>query len=314
MKVNGAQPARTVTTADETPLAWSSQLENTTDLPLSFEIGTGQHIQQSLSVPVGIKVMKRRELKVTVWHITLTKLDGTDIPPEIQFTKQEVIDELNEVFGKQVNLWATAASVTVHPPQSVVFDLWNPDEIGDPGGNHPPIESGQLDIRREQDQSTSEQDKIANTGRTDSDAHVNVYVVGQERSGLKTWFVENEQASSARFRSSGYTVRRPRQVWLDGQSIQEGQALEMRKKSMLRTMSHEIGHILIGAGHPNNAASSGPAPLSGSRHLWPQRLMFTSPYVTGVEKKMLVKGEWDMIEESMSILESGGIWPPEDEP
>ena len=56
------------------------------------------------------------------------------------------------------------------------------------------------------------------------------------------------------------------------------------------SIAHEIGHILVGEGHPDE--SGGPAPLYGT--LGRKRLMGSGEL--GVRGKLLVKAEWDEAE------------------
>ena len=64
----------------------------------------------------------------------------------------------------------------------------------------------------------------------------------------------------------------------------------------LHTMTHEIGHIMIGPGHPDESSKNdrGVAPLPGTRHV--KRLMASGTINQVGLSSRLVKGEWDMIQ------------------
>lgn len=66
---------------------------------------------------------------------------------------------------------------------------------------------------------------------------------------------------------------------------------------LMNTISHEIGHVLIGSGHPGAGAveDEGPAPLPGTNHS--KRLMRLGSNNPKGFDHLLVKAEWDMIEE-----------------
>lgn len=90
------------------------------------------------------------------------------------------------------------------------------------------------------------------------------------------------------------------------------------KGRLIGAASHEIGHIFVGPGHPDNypefGASNivGPAPLKGTDTL--KRLMHSGvgekglPMLRNLEDngRQLVKGEWDAAESWMHIQVSEG--------
>lgn len=93
-----------------------------------------------------------------------------------------------------------------------------------------------------------------------------------------------------------------RRCWVIG-GLDDGSTPDITAASILDTMSHEIGHVLVGLGHPDEG--SGPAPLPDTRHV--DRLMCSGPRrkIDG-SSKLLVKAEWDEAEEWMAREESQG--------
>jgi hypothetical protein len=65
---------------------------------------------------------------------------------------------------------------------------------------------------------------------------------------------------------------------------------EQRAQIAMHTLAHEIGHVFLGEGHPEQG--SGPAPLPGTDHS--KRLMNSR---TDSTARLLVKAEWDKAEE-----------------
>ena len=75
------------------------------------------------------------------------------------------------------------------------------------------------------------------------------------------------------------------------------------KSYLLDTIAHEIGHVLVGEGHPDKTTGNlGPAPLPGTRHNC--RLMCSGPNSNG-SSRLLVKKEWDEAEKWLKARPGG---------
>lgn len=72
----------------------------------------------------------------------------------------------------------------------------------------------------------------------------------------------------------------------------------IRQGLAMRALAHEIGHIMVGAGHPDQFA--GPAVLRGPDHT--KRLMCSGNFSTHTGSCLLVKREWDMAEEWLTAV------------
>jgi len=64
---------------------------------------------------------------------------------------------------------------------------------------------------------------------------------------------------------------------------------------VLETIAHEIGHVLVGYGHPDSGAFPGKAGIEGSDH--GRRLMRSGGRDKSRMGTLLVKKEWDLAEE-----------------
>ncbi len=60
----------------------------------------------------------------------------------------------------------------------------------------------------------------------------------------------------------------------------------------MSTIAHEIGHVLVGEGHPNEPLNPGPAQLPSTDHS--KRLMASGAFRN--RGHLLVKAEWDKAE------------------
>ena len=81
---------------------------------------------------------------------------------------------------------------------------------------------------------------------------------------------------------------------------------------VMQTTAHEIGHMLVGHGHPDakgRSANRGLAPLPGTNHR--ERLMYSNEsqglafggsIYNAARSHRLVKGEWDEAEKWMKIF------------
>lgn len=121
---------------------------------------------------------------------------------------------------------------------------------------------------------------------------INVYVV---QAGL----IHGTSRRNGVFRAAaGQTDREERRVWLGGRQTFPATSVA----TSVRTCAHEIGHVLIGNGHPDQ--EGGPARLPGTG--FKKRLMVSGAAGSGVKAskrdKLLVKQEWDAIAETAKAI------------
>lgn len=66
----------------------------------------------------------------------------------------------------------------------------------------------------------------------------------------------------------------------------------LKHMRVMRLLAHELGHVLVGYGHPDEGG--GPAPLPGTNPV--RRLMCSGSGAHRYPDILLVKGEWDEAE------------------
>jgi len=107
-------------------------------------------------------------------------------------------------------------------------------------------------------------------------ADITVFFVGMEQR-IKV-SMEGEEILADGFTADDQTC------WVRGSSTEE-----YNKDEAENVIAHEIGHVIVGKGHPD--ANGGPAILQGSDDN--ARLMATRSSSAWTKAKLLVKEEWD---------------------
>jgi hypothetical protein len=135
----------------------------------------------------------------------------------------------------------------------------------------------------------------------DPNADINVYVFGGL--GIRHWYDGGPPAYLYQFSgATGIAKIETRESWVDGdysgvENLGYEATGDMKTKYVMHTIAHEMGHIIVGTGHPDVKTGPGPAPLLGTNHL--ERLMVSGGGKDRATKIncRLVKGEWDAAEE-----------------
>ena len=110
----------------------------------------------------------------------------------------------------------------------------------------------------------------------------------------------------------GITSRETKTCWVIGNFVSpmnsDTALLYDPDEGHMHNIAHEIGHVLVGPGHPDEKDFPGPAPLMGTNRKL--RLMASgsaSGSSSAFERgKLLVKGEWDDAEAWMAAEIDGG--------
>ncbi len=207
--------------------------------------------EDEVALPIGVMTMKHRTVRVAVYPVRC-KAGNRPVP----MPERAVLEGwLNQVFAYQLNAWFEVE----YKPQSD-YD-YDPDNDG-----IAPFWTKMIPMMQEQTYQDAGKDirvfvidwvSLRELGPLDED----LYGIA---SGNPPFAVVNAGLPEI-------PARPPQQV--------------------IETIAHEIGHVLIGEGHPNEGG--GRAPLPGTDHS--KRLMSTLA-VRSAGAKLLVKNEWDEAE------------------
>lgn len=245
----------------------------------------------AVDLPIGVKVMKRRTVKVAVWLIPRLRANGTVDQLLYKPTQKELDDFLNSVYQPQVNM-AFDCDVIETPPFK--FDIADGTDFGAPAETLVP-ENGYLDTNNK---GVAEETTLRDQWNDDK-ANVNVYIVGGVL-GIRNrvWIESIHQLVSTGNFSLGHTDITRRSIFLVS-SIATSDL-----QGLLDAVVHEVGHVILGPGHPDEVVkgknskgeiewvNGGVAPLNGTQQ--DIRLM-----CSGRKRKkdgtarLLVKAEWD---------------------
>jgi hypothetical protein len=222
----------------------------TEDRP-TFQIG--RH-NTSVQLPIQVMSMKKRTVKVAVYPIRHKSVNRNVPSPNKLLLEQW----LNVTFGWQINAYFDVT----YMPQSD-YDYVSPDGFA----YRKPTFDNLLDTPAY------------------TNANYDIRIILADLTKLDTEFIPNFPGDKTLGMAS---IDKSAAVVLSGsESLSIPQFTE---QSVIETIAHEIGHVMIGAGHPDR--NGGAAPLKGVDLT--QRLMHSTAVVMGA--RLLVKAEWDAAE------------------
>jgi hypothetical protein len=257
------------------------------EVAINLRLGAGA---VSTSAPLALKAMNSRQVRVALYRVTHKAKDGTLYAPDIAVTAANLGTHLASVFRPQIN-----ASFIVEDKVSFTSE-WDTER------------DGWFDFGDDGITLSGDQSAIANAEQVNDTANIKVFVMGafyylgrpgDAAAGVFTRIRPHAPPTNPASRNcclvhasstiNGLPSNNPR-------GPEHGMA----------TIGHEIGHILVGEGHPGQD-NGGPAPLPGTDHR--QRLMAGGEIVplgglrTG---KLLVKAEWDEADAWLKAEEEAG--------
>lgn len=196
--------------------------------------------------------LKVMKARVVDVNVWPLKRNATDTLPTLP-TKPEIEAYLNGIYQPQLNI---TFNVTIKPTSTLATD---------PGGffvvTNPP---------------TTQMSTIAGS-RTGGD--IRIFIMGS---------YDSLHESAGGFFFSGITNPDEAWCWLATKQLKPG--TQIGRERWMNLVGHEIGHVMLGGGHPNQSWQPGRAGLPETTHR--QRLM-NSQATTG---KTQVKAEWDKAE------------------
>lgn len=249
-------------------VSWHGDSGVTADLTPDWTVTPTEGSPATITLPLKVKVMKRRTVKVKVYLVAEDRedLDPLGPDPDMVPTEDELKDHLNPLFACQVNTW-----FHVRLEEGVFMADWGND----------------LDVASATTSLTPDQITIINAcGGVDPDAHIHIFIIGSN-AGLGA---EGDK---------GVTHVAGATCWISGGKFAGYQT----KQHVLETIGHEIGHIFFGIGHPDEELPipQGPAPLKGTHRA--NRLMCKGASFNS-NSRLIVKAEWDAAERWLKLAEN----------
>ncbi len=257
------------------------------EIPLTIKLGT----VETVSRPIGVKVMKRRTIKVSVHPVGSLVEGKTTNEPDTVPTKAQLDEFLNKVYTPQIN---AVFDTTIVPLRNLEWDKATPADFGvqDPN-NYISVGNGWLDTNGgdQYNEDTYIRDQL-----NDAAADINIYILGGGR--IRTVLTWDNMIRTVKSIVLGMTRVKENTIFIDGDiGWYHGLIGNDTGMEQLRTIAHEIGHCLVGEGHADTEDSAVKLKGFNPTNLVQERLMvsgnLTRKPVAGCR---LVKGEWDEAE------------------
>ncbi len=274
------------------------------DVPAVIQFGaTG-----SLSQPLGFKVMKERTIKVTVHPVRSIVPGKAPNAPNVIPDEALLEGRLNDIYRPQINarfVVTVKDMVDLEWDNAIDEDMGGPPpENGDPDKRLIKPGNGVLDWRGGNDLRKEEQTIHGALG--DPGENINIYVLGGGAiHGLILW--DGRLIRPQGIGAYAFAKRERRVIFVDGDAdVWDSILMRNFAEDQYLIHAHEIGHVLVGDGHPDQKA--GAAPLPGlSQAAYQDRLMVSGEKVRRTDRGiLLVKGEWDGAERWMKQEEDDG--------
>jgi hypothetical protein len=238
---------------------------------------------ESISKPIGFKVMKHRTVKVVVWRVTSDRNPPGMVAthpdyeepkaPDFNPTEEDLEDKINDYFAPQINTVFNCEikSITVNFDIATNVDFGVPEEI--------PAKNGHLDM----DGLDKGEFKLIHAKGYDDTKSINVYFVGRAIYVTSPRWLPASNKSRRSF-ADGITM-------VDERICIIANGFQMEPEEQIDTLCHEIGHIIIGIGHPDNKDEESVI-LPNTNYV--ERLMCSGPRrrKDGFSR-LMVKQEWD---------------------
>ena len=270
-----ATPTPATLTLDSTAVecAWHGESSSTTETPaVTWEIGSPDQTKHAVALPIAVKTMKRRTVKLRIYQSVKKEADGTQLvaDPNLIPSKSELENFLNSLFAYQLNTWF---DVSFEPDIQAVD--WGDD-----------FDYYLSSIEHTPDQNNVMRAHLGEFGSLALDNNnydVHLFLIGNGAPFLREGGEKSAVGVAVPVYNTGVGGTEP------SRTIQL-----TTKQSIRETVGHEIGHIFFDAGHPDNPASDqrGVAPLVGTDHT--KRLMYSA---NNADSRLIVKAEWDKAEE-----------------
>lgn len=266
--VTSAPETTSLEAGDPGPVVnWRGNAPDSMDIIPDWKIGTSA---QSVDLPIGVKRMKKRTVNV-VCYVVKRPVSTSNIIPA---SKEALENALNRTFGYQINAYF---NVIIKPGiSSVNYDLDN---------------DFWLEPVTPQKSISQEGMTIVNHVR-DSSGDIHVYYTDLYVDGPQSQ-PKNDPADSDGASYAATPSELPGGDLLARNNIFVSPRRDpvISDAQMGHLIAHEVGHAMLGAGHPDEG--SGAAPLEGTdTH---KRIMYSGSHFNP-DALLLVKPEWDEAE------------------
>lgn len=250
---------------DEKLVSWRGTGSESADASINFSAGDPG---DQVTLPIRVKSMRTRSVKVAVFPVRDPQSTRTVVPLP---SHSDLVSKLTKAFGYQVNAWF---DVDYKTQQEHEYD---------PDGDGYAIAEG-----------TSGLGGLANDPDFNApDADIRVFVIDNVYLRSTTSAVPGNMNYEIYGKMIG-----PSTVVINAGNPAEGL---VSAEQVVGTIAHEIGHIMIGEGHPSDynielqfgGNHGGPAPLPGTDT---SRRLMSSVDSRAPGAHLLVKTEWDLIE------------------
>ncbi len=253
----------------------------------------------SLSVPLRIKVMKKRVVKVALHKVLGLGDTGAQTTPQHMPTDAQVEQYLDQVYGRQVN---TTFDVTLFVETGP--NRPNPEEEGidfDLDNNHKVMVH---DYSLELAAATPNAKSVG----INATANIDVWVVGGDMKLYVAGAFRDVRVAGKKMGAEGVS-----KAIIDGSLIEVANLSNTEKPEfLLHAIAHEIGHIMVASGHPDQEFPEKAVVLkwdgNGGKDPHVRKRLMCSGDTAGVRNpgKCLIKKEWDRIEDWLKNEEDRG--------
>jgi len=272
----------TIGAGDQT-VAWTGAGSDPSDNDPTFKIGEAE---DEVPLKIGVKSMKKRTVSVAVHRIKAK----ANTSPKLMPTEAQIEDELNRVYGWQINAYF---DVDYKDEKVVNFDVADTSKwptVTNYPDDTPAVGDGLFETIYPNDDGP-EYEVLEKETLDGYD--INVLVIGGASPFCTYKITGNTFKLDGEY--VGVSYLRPEKPFciVDGDRL-ANKSHQGTVDGVVDTIVHEIGHIMIGKGHPDQGF--GPAPLwDQSSPLHPRRVM-ASGTVRSPDGRLLVKTEWDAAE------------------
>lgn len=287
MSCNNAVPDPTALTtfgSGEPMVSWRGTTAATSNDTPNFLIGAAQ---DQIDLPIRVKTMKKRTVKVAVYRVQ--RPNSRTIPVFDAAFKTEIDNQLYRVFPRQLNAWFELDYLDVNIPY---------DTHGDPNNPTANTPDNILIIDTAEEIALLNSSAFSNTAATHD---IKVIIIDDIRFSETNTYTNPYKAVGGHRPAGTNSLILAYGLWRPDTS--GNLVLDVPSNRALgHNLSHEIGHMLVGPGHPdeyldNSPNSGGIAPLQSLNKLsdWQKRLM-CSGIRSDLSSTILVKEEWDKAE------------------